>query len=64
MFMLVQASQTQMENNHWDNIDYLNTLRHSIIEAYVGIIHGLSDGGKGMSNYLICFHCDYKQPIM
>lgn len=48
MGMLVQASQSQVDNLAWDNIDYLNSLRYSIIEAYVGIIHGLADDAKGM----------------
>lgn len=44
VLMLMQASQTTVPDDDEDLIDYLNLLRESILEAYVGIIQGLKDG--------------------
>lgn len=44
MMMLMQAGSTKVENVDDDIIDYLNMLRESVLEAYVGIIQGLRDG--------------------
>jgi len=47
--MLREASSTKLAdgpagNEDW--IDYLNSLREGVLEAYTGIIHGLKDSGK------------------
>lgn len=39
--MLLHASQCQVDRNDFDNVDYLNELRESVLEAYTGIIQGL-----------------------
>lgn len=44
MMMLQQASQIKFDDMEFDNIEYLNQLRESILEAYTGILQGLSDG--------------------
>eukprot|EP00537_Pseudo-nitzschia_pungens_P006129 CAMPEP_0172366678 /NCGR_PEP_ID=MMETSP1060-20121228/16416_1 /TAXON_ID=37318 /ORGANISM="Pseudo-nitzschia pungens, Strain cf. cingulata" /LENGTH=871 /DNA_ID=CAMNT_0013090621 /DNA_START=184 /DNA_END=2799 /DNA_ORIENTATION=- len=44
VLMLMQASQTQVPEDDEDLLDYLNMLRESILEAFVGIIQGLKDG--------------------
>ena len=44
VLMLMQASATQVPPDDEDLIEYLNLLRESILEAYVGIIQGLKDG--------------------
>eukprot|EP00529_Nitzschia_sp_RCC80_P000240 CAMPEP_0113495280 /NCGR_PEP_ID=MMETSP0014_2-20120614/29532_1 /TAXON_ID=2857 /ORGANISM="Nitzschia sp." /LENGTH=864 /DNA_ID=CAMNT_0000389181 /DNA_START=9 /DNA_END=2603 /DNA_ORIENTATION=- /assembly_acc=CAM_ASM_000159 len=44
MLMLMQASNTQVPPDDEDLIEYLNLLRESILEAYVGIVQGLRDG--------------------
>jgi len=38
---LMQASQTQVDRNDYDMIDYLNELREGCLEAYTGIVQGL-----------------------
>jgi len=44
VLMLMQASETKVPDDDEDLIEYLNLLRESILEAYVGIIQGLRDG--------------------
>jgi importin subunit beta-1 len=44
MLMLMQASNTTVPPGDEDLVEYLNLLRESILEAYVGIIQGLRDG--------------------
>ena len=46
LMMLLQASQTRAPDDDEDLIDFVNTLREGILEAYSGIIQGLDDGGK------------------
>ncbi|VEU40075.1 unnamed protein product [Pseudo-nitzschia multistriata] len=58
VLMLMQASQTQVPDDDDDLIDYLNLLRESILEAFVGIIQGLKDG-----NMLGSF-ASYVSPIL
>lgn len=44
--MLIQASATTCAPDDWDNIDYTESLRESIIEAYSGILFGLAADNK------------------
>mmetsp|Transcript_10321 Transcript_10321/g.23477 ORF Transcript_10321/g.23477 Transcript_10321/m.23477 type:complete len:673 (+) Transcript_10321:3-2021(+) len=44
VLMLMQASATTVPPEDDDLVEYLNMLRESILEAYVGIIQGLRDG--------------------
>jgi len=44
--MLEQASQTRAPDDDDESIEYVNTLREGILEAYTGIIQGLKDGNK------------------
>ena len=46
LMMLLQASQSRAPDDDEDMIDYVNTLREGILEAYTGIIQGLNDGNK------------------
>lgn len=43
IMMLMQASSTKVPPDDEDLVEYLNLLRESILEAYVGIIQGLRD---------------------
>jgi importin subunit beta-1 len=58
MMMLMQAGATKVDSSDDDLIDYLNMLRESVLEAYVGIIQGLRDG-----NVLQDF-CQYVPPVL
>ena len=42
---MMQASSTKVPDDDDDLIEYFNLLRESILEAYVGIVQGLQDGG-------------------
>jgi len=53
MQFLVQASATQFTEMDEDNIEYLNTLRESILEAYTGVLTGL--GGESKAGLLLPF---------
>ena len=44
LMLLMQASQQKAENT--DMIDFINTLRCSVLEAYSGIIVGFAEGGR------------------
>lgn len=44
MMLLMQASQQSAESQ--DMVDFINLLRLSILEAYSGIVIGMSEGGK------------------
>lgn len=46
LMMMMQASQTRAPEDDEDLIEYVNTLRDSILEAYTGIVQGLKDGGR------------------
>lgn len=46
MNMLQQASQTQVNANDLDLVDYLNNLREGIFDAFTGIIQGLRSDNK------------------
>lgn len=41
--LLCQASQTKVDKNDYDMVDYLNSLRESCVEAYTGIIQGIKE---------------------
>ena len=44
--MLAQASETEVPDRDDGLIEYLNELRETVLEAYTGIVNGLSDGQK------------------
>lgn len=44
--VLTQAAQVNYKHDDWDNVDYLQGLRESIIEAFSGILLGLSGDNK------------------
>jgi len=47
--MLQEASNTRLSDGNpkdEDWVDYLNTLREGVLEAYTGIVHGLKESGK------------------
>lgn len=44
--MLLHASQVEVDPNDFDNFEYLNELRESVLEAYTGIIQGLKGTEK------------------
>jgi importin subunit beta-1 len=46
MMVLQQASQMRATDGNYDYVDYVCTLRESILEAYVGIVQGLKTGEK------------------
>jgi len=50
---LVQASQIQLDPADSDNQDYLTNLRESVLEAFTGILQGLS-ADKKMHLFLPC----------
>jgi len=58
MMLLMQASNTNVNPEDEDLVDYLNILRESILEAYVGIIQGLRDGN------LLQLFVQYVSPIL
>jgi len=46
LMMLMQASQTRAPEDDDELVEYVNTLREGILEAYTGIIQGLKDGAR------------------
>lgn len=46
--ILGQAGNVTIDVDDDDQIDYVNTLRESILEAYTGIVQGMQDGNKQM----------------
>ncbi len=46
LFMLDSASKVNIPQDDEELIDYLQTLREGILEAYTGVIQGLKDSGK------------------
>merc|ERR1711988_356699 len=46
MSMLVQASSTPVDMANADLVEYLNSLREGIFEAYTGILQGLRADNK------------------
>lgn len=44
--LLMQAAQAPVNPNDEDLVDFINRLRLSILDAYTGIVIGLSDGQK------------------
>jgi importin subunit beta-1 len=45
LVMLYQASRTVVDPDDEDMLEYLTDLHEAVIEAYTGIINGLTDGG-------------------
>mmetsp|Transcript_29029 Transcript_29029/g.84350 ORF Transcript_29029/g.84350 Transcript_29029/m.84350 type:complete len:870 (-) Transcript_29029:536-3145(-) len=46
LMMLFQASQTRAPEDDDELIEYVNSLREGILEAYTGIVQGMKDGNK------------------
>jgi len=46
MMLLLQASATEAPEHDEEMVDYVVTLRESVLEAYTGIVQGLNDGGR------------------
>ena len=46
LMMLFQASQTRAPEDDDELIEYVNSLREGILEAYTGIVQGMKDGDK------------------
>jgi len=46
MNMLIQASKTSYPDPDEDSVDFLQNLRQAILEAFTGILSGLSEGNK------------------
>ncbi|XP_011496012.1 PREDICTED: importin subunit beta-1 isoform X2 [Ceratosolen solmsi marchali] len=47
---LAQASQVYVDRSEYDMIEYLNSLRDGVLEAYAGIIQGLRGDGTNISS--------------
>jgi importin subunit beta-1 len=58
MMMLMQAAVTTVPADDDDLVEFLNLLRESVLEAYVGIIQGLRDGN------LLQLFGKYVAPVM
>eukprot|EP01118_Nematostelium_gracile_P005236 TRINITY_DN1640_c0_g1_i1.p1 TRINITY_DN1640_c0_g1~~TRINITY_DN1640_c0_g1_i1.p1 ORF type:complete len:873 (-),score=271.61 TRINITY_DN1640_c0_g1_i1:208-2763(-) len=52
MGMLQQASTTTVDMSDYDLVDYLNSLREGIFEAYTGIVQGLRSDNVADPNFL------------
>jgi len=46
LMLLMQASNTRAPDDDEDLIEYVNTLREAILEAYTGIVQGMKDGNR------------------
>ena len=46
LFMLSSASTITVPDDDEELVEYLQSLREGILEAYTGIIQGLKDGGR------------------
>ena len=57
MMLLMQASGTTAADDDDDMIEYVNTLRECVLEAYTGIIQGLKDGNR------VDLFVPYVQPV-
>jgi len=53
MSMLIQAAGTQVSMDDYEMVEYLNSLRENVFEAFTGILQGLKDDKNNKSELFI-----------